>query len=209
MRLLIEVFLVSLFLVQMMGCSGMPEITKWTSPSMRIAIDPESINSADYVRIQEALVQSGKYFVVDRKDGFNAVVREQNAEHMEDAGRFGESDRYARFARLYGVGAVVIANVQCAKKQNFFTGRYIHCVQSLALVNATTAEVITQVRGTNDDAEHYYGDIKIASDWTDTVNKLNDAIPKNVEFEQYDKRMTLHRAEIREDSIREQEGKQK
>lgn len=200
-------FMVGYFLALLTGCSSGPQITKWTSPAMRIAIDPDSVSSADYVRISEALVQSGKFFVVDRQNGFRAVVQEQNVQHFDAPERFGDAERYARIARLYGVGAVVIGNVQCVSRETFWGSSYMHCVQFLALINATTAEVIAQVKGENDDAEHYYGDIKIASDWTGTVNRLNDAIPKEFEVEKWDKRMMAHRNELKEDSIRERESR--
>lgn len=188
------------------ACSSAPKITKWTSPTMRIAIDPQSIDSANYVRIQEALVQSGKYFVVDRGDGFSAVVREEDMEQTGNPDRFGNEDRYARLARLYGVGAIVVANAQCSMKNSWLSGNYAHCIQSLALVDATTAEVIAQVRGENDDADTWYGDIKTASNWDSTVEKLNDAVPKTYVPSQYNERMRLYRKELREDAIRGKEA---
>ena len=209
MKNVLITFMVGYFLALLTGCSSVPPMTKWTSPSMRIAIDPASVSSADYVRISEALVRSGKYFVVDRENGFQAVVREQDAEHIGAPERFGDADRYARMARLYGVGAIVVGNVQGATRHTLWGTEYVHCLQHLALINATTAEVISQVQGENDDAEHYYGDIKIASDWTDTVEKLNAAIPKEFELDKYDARMIAHRAELREESIREREGRKK
>lgn len=186
------------------ACSTNP-ITKWTSPEMRVAIDPDSLDSANYVRIRQALVESGRFFVVDRQDGFKAVVKEQNIEHRDAPNRFGDREKYARMARLFGVGAVVVGHVECMPRHGLFRGDYLYCEQFLALINAVTAEVISEVKGNDDSGEQFYGTIKIASDWTATVAKLNSAIPRNYEKEHYDARMKMYREEIGEDSIRARE----
>lgn len=195
----------------MSGCTSLPQRSKWTDPSFRIAIDPISLASNDYVRVQRALVQSGKYFVVDRGKGFNAVVKEQDMEHgYRNAhalkfDRFNDRERYARIAKLYGVGAIVIGHSQCGKRYGFW-GAYGVCVQNLAIVNANTGEVVAAVEGNMDAVVNYNGDIQIAPAWDETVEKLNNAIPKNYAFEKYDERMELYKDELKEDSQREREG---
>lgn len=200
------------------ACTSTPIRSKWTDPSFRVAIDPTSLPVKDYVRVQQALVESGKFFVVDRGQGFNAVVKEQNIEHgvnkytayqskRETLGfeRFADKERYARIAKLYGVGAIIIGNVQCRNKTGFWT-HYSRCLQNLAIVNANTGEVVAAVEGEDDSAEMYYEDVVLASDWKDTVNKLNNSIPTNYSFEKYDSRMQLYREEVKEESQREREG---
>ncbi len=204
LKKLLGLAMVALFLT---NCSSSQVKTKWTTPEYRIAIDSHSVSPADYVRIQEALMRSGKFFVVDRAHGFQASLREQDMEHGEDANRFGDAERYARMNKMFGVGSIVVGNVQCAVRHSFLTGDYTHCDQFLALVNANTAEVVAQVGGSADMRDVFYGEVKMASDWSDTVETLVDAIPKNYQEEKYDERMRRYRAEVREESIRERESK--
>lgn len=211
---MINVFLTAFIIACMMGCSSTPQITKWTSPDLRIAVDPMGIDSANYVRLEEALVNTNKFFVIDRGSGFQAVVKEQDYVHGVAYGsddkpntfeRYGDQDRYARLGKLYSVGSVIVAQTRCATKSSFWSGYYKHCEQYLALINSSTGEVVAAVSGVASDAEDYYGVMNIAASWDGVVEKLVQAIPKEYTPNKYDERMRIYRNEIREDSIRRRE----
>lgn len=219
MKYLVGTFLVAaLTALVSSGCASAP-ITKWTSPQMRIMVDPRSLSSRDYVRVRQGLVESGRFFVIDRSSGFAAAIREQNLEHGGNAERFGMAERYARLARLNGVGGIVVGNVSCGVRRKLswllvtWTPHwYLHCAQSLAFIDANTATVIAEIGDTDDSAEGYVsysgeigGDV---SDWSGAVSKLVKAIPDQEERGHYAEELVRHREEIAEDSQREREDRE-
>lgn len=207
MRNLIVVLLTLLLvMLSTASCSSAQVKNKWVTTEFRILLDPEGIPAMDYVRIQEALVRTGRFFVVDRGAGFRAVAKEQDMVHQgETFDRFGDPERYAQLGKLFSVGAIVVAHVDCNVHHSVFKGEYPRCLQHLAFVDANTAEVIASSEAINEDGEMFYGQMKLGSDWSDATEKLVDAIPKNFEFEKYDYRMRTKRKEIAEQSQRERE----
>lgn len=204
MQNVIRFTFIFLALTTLCDCSSHPR-TKWTDPSMRVMVDPYSLSASDYIRIVNALQQSGKWFVVDRRDGLRAIIKEQNMLHRTHVDRFKDEEKYAMWGRLFGVGAVVTGHVQCAVQKGFFSDS-TRCVQNLAIVSANSGQVITTSENESSDAEMSYdGDIRIASDWTDAVEKLNNAFPKEFHEEKYDTNMNLFRQEAREEAVRQKE----
>lgn len=192
-------------LLFLQACAG-KERTKWTDPVMRVMVDPDGLAARDYARIVNALKESGKWFVVDRRDGLRAIFKEQKMLHRDRADQFKDEEKYSIWGRLYGVGGVVIGHVDCVKK-NGWLSNYTRCKQNLAIVSANSGEVIATAEGENDDAEmSYHGDIKIGSDWTDVVADLNSAFPKNFEKEKYNDDMRMFRQEAQEEAIRQKEN---
>lgn len=193
------------FIVLMLiGCAG-KERTKWTDPVMRVMVDPEGIPARDYIRIVGALKRSGKWFVVDRRDGLRAIFKEQRMIHRSYPDKFKDEEKYSIWGRLYGVGGVVIGHVDCARRSGFWKN-YVNCKQNLAVVSANSGEVIATAEAENDDAElSYHGDIRIGSDWTDAVSELNDQFPKQFEKVKYNDDMHLFREEAREEAVRQKE----
>lgn len=158
------------------GCASVPR-NRWTDKTMRIMVDPDGIDAGNYVRVTHALVSSEKWVVVDRGQGFTAVKKEQEREQTAEAPRFADREKFAHWAKLYGIGGVVVAHTQCQQKATFFfKGTYSHCQQYLAILDANTAEVIAAVEGSNDTNREEY---EIAPDWKDVTQALNDAYPKN------------------------------
>lgn len=176
MRKIIDLILaglgiVTVFAVQ--GCSSVPR-TKFTDKTMRVMVDPEGVDAANYVRIEQALVGSEKWTVVDRGQGFSAIKKEQERSQRDEADRFSDREKWAHWSKLYGVGGVVSAHVQCQQKRGFFGGLYLHCTQSLAIMDSNTGEVIAAVsKDANSDRNEY----ELAPSWEDTVVALNDAYP--------------------------------
>lgn len=197
-------FVLLTFLPIITNCASKPR-TMWTDPVMRVMVDPDGIAARDYIRIVTALKSSGKWFIVDRRDGLKAILKEQKMLHRDMPDRFKDEEKYAIWGRLYGVGGVVIGHVQCAYNPGFFSSS-TRCIQNLAIVSTNSGEVIATAEGENSDAEmSYYGDIKIGSDWTDSVEKLNNAFPKSFEKEKYSDDMKAFRAEAKEEAIRAKE----
>lgn len=186
------------------GCASKPR-TKWTDPVMRVMVDPDGISARDYIRVVSALKKSGKWFVVDRRDGLRAIFKEQRMIHRAYPDKFKDEEKYSIWGRLYGIGGVVIAHADCVKRSGFWS-TYTRCKQNLAIVSANSGEVIATAETENDDAElSRTGDIKIGSDWTDAVAELNDNYPKNYEKMQYSDEMELFREEAKEEAIRQKE----
>ena len=197
-----------------MGCSSAPKINKWTSPVYRLFIVPDGISSENYVRLQNALVESNRFFIVDRNNGFNAVIGEQNLERISAPTRFDNREKYSRLGRLYGAGSLIIANAACHPHSNWVS-MVIRCQLNLSLISTMTGEVVATAEDTADDENGLYeityrGElVKGNPSWIGAVNKLNENIPKNLGQKiEYDEKMLNFREANREESIREDEKRQ-
>jgi hypothetical protein len=172
------------------SCTSEPKRTRDSDKTLRIMVDPESIDSTQHAILQNELITTGKFYIVDRAKGFHAIKKEQEREQLSEESRFEDSQKYAHWGKLYGVGGVVVANLKCTENpstENILWGvahlatlgifhyRQI-CTQLLELLDSNTGEIVTSVR--NDfktDSESY----KVS--WTDVVDKLVDAYPKYFE----------------------------
>lgn len=184
----------------MAGCSTAR--TKWTDPAMRIMIDPDGIDANHYVKIQQALVASGKWVVVDRGMGYNAIKKEQEREHREQTDRFLDREKFAHWGKLYGVGGVVVAHAQCTTKDGWFKHAYPYCHQYLAIVDANSGEVISAVQGSAEGSSYDY---TLAPDWDDIVAKLNGAFPSHFEPNKDQKPLRDYKDLSQEEATRQKE----
>lgn len=205
-KLLLVTFLAFLALIDLCSCSSQQPRTKWTDPQMRVMIDPESIDVKNFVRIQQALVRTRRFFVVDRGKGFKAVVNEQNLEHVSEPDRFGDQEKYARMAKLYGVGGIITANIQCGMTHSYLWGDKMKCVQYLALVNAVTAEVVAAIEQDAEAVSGFNTHVALGPSWDEAVDKLMGVLPTHFEKIMYDSRMKLYRREVAEDAQRQRDG---
>ncbi len=165
--------------------------TKYSDPVLRIMLDPDSIEVSHHARIQQALVASGKWTVVDRAAAFSALKKEQERIHQVEPERYNNREKWARMSQLYGVGGVVTANAQCARRGTLFLGRsYQHCLQTLSIVDASTGEVIASVEAESDGEP---SDDGIAPSWALAVELLNAAFPAHFESRTEHKRLTEYR----------------
>jgi len=140
-------------------------------------LDPDSISENHHVRIQQALVESGKWEVIDRASGYKALKKEQDLIHRNEVDRYSDREKWSRWGEIYSIGGVVIAHAACERRSTLFLGRpYLHCLQHLSIVNATTGQVIAAVDAI---AEGETGDEKIVPSWSEAVRKLNNAFPDN------------------------------
>lgn len=185
------------------GCSTAR--TKWTDPTMRVLIDPDSISADHYVRIQQALVASGKWVVVDRGAGYKAMALEQERAHRDHIDRFEDKEKWARWGHMYSVGGIVVAHAQCQRETHWLVkSRYQLCHQYLAIMSATTGEVIATAEDSNSSD---LNEESIAPSWEDVVAKLNNAYPEKYEPNKDHKILDDYRDLSKEEAIRQRESR--
>lgn len=179
-----------LIIMSFTRCSSVPR-DKWTDKGMRVMIDPDSIDEENYVQIQRSLVQQGKFTVVDRSRGIKAIKKEQESTHRKEEDRYEDKEKWSHWGKLYGVGSIIVAHVQCRKEHAAFNRKriYLECRQLLSMVDSNTGEVFVAVEGKNDGPSTY--DLSyIVPDWNDTVEKMVDSYPADFRPENYAKTVT-------------------
>lgn len=175
--------------------------TKYTDPVMRVMVDPASIDKLNLPRVQKALVESGKWKVVDRSDAYNAMNKEQDLQYKDGENRIEDKERYAVFGKQFGVGGVVVAKSQCAPSKRFMAGQQdFDCLQSIQIVDAMTGEVISMVDNLATDAVFFYGEIRTAPSWDDIVDKLNTSFPSHFKVEKKSATLLLRESEAEQQS---------
>lgn len=188
------VLAISAFPILFTACSSAPVArTKWTDKSMRVMIDPDSINEENYVQIQQALVRSGKFTVVDRARGMNAVKKEQELTHRKEEDRFADKEKWSHWGKMYGVGSIIVAHVECTKDSTAFnrTKLYLNCHQFLSMVDSNTGEVFVAVDGRNEGPASY--DLAyMTPDWNEVTDKMVEAYPKAFKPEGYGKEIVTY-----------------
>lgn len=197
----------------MFGCSSAVKRTKYSDKTMRVLIDPSSIDSSNHVAIQQALVETGKFFVVDRSKAFAAIVHEQNRQHTSMSDRFEDREKYAQWGKMYGAGGVITAHVQCA---NNGTGNIVttafhlatlatmwseyRCSQFLEVIDTATTEVVASIKY----------DIKADTtknlDWSDAVEALVDSYPEIFEDVKNHRVLETYKAVSAEEAQRHREA---
>ncbi len=178
--------------ILMMGACA-EKRTKYSDKAMRIMIDPNSVDSANYVRLQQALMQSGKWWVVDRYKAFKAVKKEQERQHRQEADRYDDKEKWAMWGKMYGVGAIIVANAQCQTNFTWMAHNpYELCLQSLSIVDASSGELITMI---SHEQEGGIAKTYIAPEWYDAVDKLNSAYPDNFKPVAYTDRLKDYQKE--------------
>ncbi|MBY0314588.1 MAG: hypothetical protein K2Q26_03650 [Bdellovibrionales bacterium] len=182
----------------LLGCASTPR-TKWTDKTMRVMIDPDSIPAEHHVMIQQALVDSGKWFVVDRSSGFRAIKTEQQRLHREESDRYEDREKWAHWGKLYGVGGIVVAHAQCKKEQGWLIGRWYQvCRQYLSIMDANTGEVITAIQTDAESSEAGF-----YPKWDEAVAKLNESYPANFKPFQTSERLEQYRELSKEEAQRQ------
>ncbi|WP_413944431.1 CsgG/HfaB family protein [Bdellovibrio sp. HCB-162] len=180
------------------GCASKEKRTKFSDKSMRIMIDSASISAKEYAKLQTALVKNGAFIVLDRAKGLKAIKEEQDMLHRKSIDRFEDREKFAIYGKLYGAGAVVVANVQC-KDISYWTGMGHECQQSINLMDTSTGEVITAVDNI------VKTDWGTTAQWDDTVTKLVEAYPKDFKSQPITARLMEYKAESQEEAQRQRE----
>lgn len=178
--------------------------TRWTDKTMRVMIDPDGIEANHYVRIQQALVASGKWVVIDRGQGFQAMQKEQEREHRYQADRFLDREKFSQWGKMYGVGGIVVAHAQCQVRDGWALHKnYPHCQQYLAVVDSNSGEVISAVE---DEADGGSQEFQIAPSWEEIVAKLNSAFPSHFEPNRDEKSLRDYKDLSQEEAQRQKEA---
>lgn len=205
MKKVIAVFmLVSLSI----GCASTEKRTKWTDKSMRVLIDPDSLSSDDYVAVQTALFKEGSFTVVDRSKGFKAIKTEQERTHRTEQDRYADKDKWAHWGKLFGVGAIVVGHSQCYRAKAFLSMHPVvnRCKQFLSLVDSNTGEVIVAVDAESDKPGGVdSGSFNAPSDWTEAVQRLVDAYPRDFKPQYYSEKLEHYRDVSEEEAKRQRE----
>jgi len=172
------------------ACSSKP-FTKWSSPTMRVAIIAKDAHT--YADVQNAIVTSGRFFVVDRSSGFYAALQEQD---FNDTDRVDAKEKYARLGRMWGVGGVVVANVTCMPSRSFFealSAPSSDCIEHLSLISTSTGEVVATAKDKVNTPRDTSRRIEPTPEWDTTVAKLNENIPTHFEKIKFTKEMAQFR----------------
>lgn len=197
-------YLALILLVALMtGCSSTR--TKWTDPQMRTMIDSDSIDPSHYARIAQALVNTGKFTVVDRASGLRAIKREQDVVHRLQPERYMDKEKWSHWGKLYSVGSIVVPHVQCRMQNSFWRHDRAErvCQQSLMVVHANTGEIMLMVDGQNS-APVSYDMSWIVPDWDEVVDKLADKYPTD-----FEKRYPAEQLRLYQDISAEEARRQK
>lgn len=187
--------------MSLVACSSNPEKyrTKFTDKNMRLMVDPASLSTENYVRLQTALVQQQMWTVLDRKSGLEAIKKEQEELHKKNSDRYLDKEKFAHWGKLYGVGAVVVGHTQCFFKSKLFSLNIkdYYCDQMINLVDANSGEVILGVEG-----GQFTDGPEIAPDWKEMAMKLADAYPKRFERVPVSEKLETYKAESEEEAKR-------
>lgn len=181
--------------------------SKYSDPHMRVAVWPVGIDAGNHVRIQQALVATGKFIVVDRGAGLAAIEKEQEALHETQSDRFADAEKFAHWGKLLGVGAVVVAHTQCADKHAWIVNSmYARCQQFVEIVNSNTGEVMASAEGQEDTANN---EQELAPSWESTVDRLVDAYPSHYEPNRDTAELVDYKALSKEEATRQKEARAK
>lgn len=184
------------------GCAQ--KRTRYSDKTMRVMIDPDSIDSANYVRLQQALIESGKWEVIDRYKGYKAMKKEQERQHRTEADRFEDKQKWAMWGKMYGVGGIVVPNAQCQTNFTWLRHRpYAYCLQTLSIVDANTGEVITMV---SHKQEGEVDETYMATTWEDTVERFNKAFPSTFKPVAYTERLQNYMKEAEVEAQKQRES---
>lgn len=178
MKALLKTIGLLVAVINLAACSHAVVRDLSTDPELRVLLDPR-IPVEQYVQIQRALVQSGKFEMVDRRDGFEAMIREQDLQFRSGyADRFSDREKWAHIGKAYGAAAIITAHASCYQKKTWL-GRFDrYCKQTLFFINGVTGKIEFAVNGENH--EEWTADFT-APDWDETVEKAVAAYPKYFE----------------------------
>lgn len=191
-----------LVLVTCTRCASTPR-NKLTDPTHRVAVDNAGIEAKHFVQIVNALKENGRFIIVDRSRGFEAILKEQEREHKDMPDRFADREKYALWARVFGLGAIIIAHADCTVKSGFFKKNYPHCREYLSMIDARSGEVISSASAEeNGDSDDY---MDLAPSWDSVVSDLVDNVPDSYEANKDHKRLLDYKELAAEEAQRMRE----
>jgi hypothetical protein len=142
---------------------------------LRVIIDP-NVPVEHYVQIRRALVQSGRFEVIDRRDGWNAAVQEQDLQFRSGyKDRFSDREKWAHIGRMYGARGIITASAMCYQKQSWLGEYRKYCKQELSFIDSYTGRVEFAVSGENSEAWVVGYSVP---DWNEVVEAAAKEYPK-------------------------------
>lgn len=174
-----------LLALSFVGCASVPT-TRDNIKQRRVFID-ESTDPDTTMLVKQALWQSGKWFVVDRDRGLNALKNEQERQGLSN------EEKYAELGKLFGAGAVVIPSDRCVRMSGIISLPHYVCDQFLTVVDSSTGEVLVSVRNKAEG-----GSDELRPNWDETVEKMEKSFPKTWEPVDYGKHLLGERKRIKE-----------
>jgi len=188
-------------LLSLIGCASLDR-NKFTDPHFRIMVDPDSIEAKHYVRVVHSLQRTKKFVVVDRASGFNAIRREQQMAHRDNVDRFDDKEKWAHWGKLYGVGAVVVAQSNCGMTTVWWSQyNFTRCIQTLIFVDANTGEIMATAE---DDVLQSTVE-QVPPAWDDITEQLIADYPKVFEPNKDHPNIWQYRDESKELAVRQKE----
>lgn len=203
MSTLNAVFKISLGLFILSGCSSTQvKRMKSTDPGLRVLIDP-AIPAEHAVEIRRALVESGKFEVVDRREGFEAAIREQNLQYRSGyADRFSDREKWMHIGAMYGAASIVTAHADCYQKKSFWGSLVRECRQNLTFINGRTGVVELAVSDVN---SVYWTTDWLVPDWDKVIAKMIDKYPEFFEPRKIEKPLEKYMDQSEELARREKD----
>jgi hypothetical protein len=151
---------------------------------MKVTIDTRGIYNTEYTSLRNALIQNKYFIVVDRGEGFQSVIREQDLEHKIMANRFKDEEKHARYGELEGAGSIIKMERHCSYQIFPFIliSFWQTCVVNLTLLDSSSGRVIAQVS----DTLRWQSPTKGVDTFDGLVEDLIDAYPKKYEDDTLD-----------------------
>lgn len=140
----------------------------WTDRAARLMIDPNGIPAEHYAMIQDSLIKSDRFVVIDRPQDLDTIQKVTNSMDPEVV-----KSRWMEYSKRYDVGGIVTAHVQCFNK-----GSQKFCHQFMAINNTETGELVAQAEGENSAMTAVSYDY-IVPDWDATANLLVEKFDAN------------------------------
>ncbi len=181
--------LVISILVLLASCSTAR--TKYSDKNMRVMINPEGLSEVEYMDIQDRLVETGAFTVVDRSRGIKAIKREQNEQHVSEKDRYEDREKFAHWGKLYGVGSVIVAHSECQNRPNAWRVNELrnYCRLFISLIDTNTGEVMISAN------DEYKAEFMQRPSWEDAVEKLVKKYPEYFESDKTHKRLREYKEE--------------
>ncbi|MGK5085337.1 hypothetical protein WDW37_18785 [Bdellovibrionota bacterium FG-1] len=181
---------------ELVGCSTVR--TKYSDINMRVMIDPDSIDEANYAELTHALVHSNKWTIVDRGAGFKALKREQERQHRGENDRFDNKEKWSHWGKLYGVGSVVVGRADCQTETSsiFKADSYLLCTHYLSIIDTNTGEIISSVKAKSEGENGSTQARRLPTPiWDEAVQKLNESYPEHFLSHEYHERVKEYQVE--------------
>ena len=160
------------------ACSSKPVTTplaRENHPLLRVIVD-DRVSSVVYNQVTVALMQSGRYEVLERQAGYAASVRETDRVFKNEPDKFDPEEKWLWYSKYRGGRGLIIPSMECVTRYNNWNGDYRRsCKQFISLVDGMTSRVIAAVSDEQTSSE------QTTPEWTTIVEKLNESLPEHVE----------------------------